>query len=91
MSENTVDNDSMRRTTQEPPRTTPEKLVLDENIFKMKLYLVDHELALQIQDEASVVFRQLSMQQVLREAVHAGLPIVAKRYRAAVDAAIEAT
>jgi len=71
------------------PRTdTP--TITSETVSKLKLYASDHETAIKIQDLAQPVFRQLTIQEILREAVHAGLPSVLKRYAAAVAAARKA-
>lgn len=69
------------------PRVTPETLVIHANTQKVKLYVADNDLALEIQEDAAPILRQLTVQEILREAIHEGLPLVQKRYRAAVDAA----
>jgi hypothetical protein len=78
----TLDNNSM------PTLAGP--IPSSDLVSKIRLYEEDHELASKVQDQAQTIFRQITLQEILREAVHAGLPIVAKRYRAAVDAAKKA-
>lgn len=73
MSQNTMEHDSMPRTT-----TT---------VSKLKLFEADHDLAVAIQNNAQPVFRQVTLQEIMREAIHLGLPLVQKRYSAAVEAA----
>lgn len=85
MTEDTVEHDMPRMVTPElePSLTT-------ETVSRMKLYADDHALALKTQEQASALFRQITLQEILREAVHEGLPLVVKRYKAAVDAAKKA-
>lgn len=85
MKQDTVEHDSMPRVTpeQEPPLTT-------ETVSRIKLYEADHDLALRAQEQASVLYRQITLQEILREAIHIGLPLVAKRYKAAAEAAKKA-
>lgn len=85
MSETTSDNaDAM------PPQRTEIAPVTTDLVSKMKLFAADHKLADKIFGEAQMVVRGMTMQQILREAVHLGLPIVARRYRSIVEAAIKA-
>ena len=73
------------------PRTvTHEPVITTETSSRVKLYVDDHKQAIEIQEEAQGLFRQLTIQEILREAIHIGLPLVAKRYRAAIKAAIDA-
>ncbi len=65
----------------------PKRPVTTESVSKIKLYVDDHKLAAAMAEEAQSVFRQLTIQELLREAIHIGLPAVIKRYRAAVEAA----
>mgnify|MGYP001616831028 CR=1 FL=1 len=82
MSENTIDPNMPRETT---PLT-----VHEDHHLKLKLYGADHKLAHDIQADAAVLFRGLTLQEILRDAIHAGLPSVQKKYRAAVEAALKA-
>lgn len=84
MTDDTVGNDMPRTITAETPPLT------SETVSKMRLYAVDYELAVKTQEQAQAMFRQLTIQEILREAVHAGLPAVVKRYAAAVAAAKKA-
>lgn len=85
MKEDTVEHDSMPRVTPEPepPLTT-------ETVSRLKLYEADHEMAVRTQELAQVLYRQITLQEILREAIHTGLPLVAKRYKAAAEAAKKA-
>jgi len=78
MTQDTIDNDMARPITPPP---------ISETVSKLKLYKADHELAIKIQQFAQPIFRQLTLQDILREAIHAGLPSVVKRYAAASVAA----
>jgi hypothetical protein len=66
------------------PRTT-------DTVSKLKLFEADHDLAVKIQNAAQPVFRQLTLQEIIREAIHLGMPLVQKRYEAAVEAVKKAT
>lgn len=85
MTEDTLEHDMPR--TEPPVEITP---MTTEVVSRIKLYEADHLLAVKTQEQAQVLFRQLTVQEVLREAVHVGLPFVIKRYKAAVEAAKKA-
>lgn len=85
MNQNTIEHDMPRTVT---PATAPP--VTSETVSKLKLYADDHELAVKIQTLVQPIFRQITLQEILREAVRAGLPAVAGRYEAAVLAARKA-
>lgn len=86
MSKNTIEHDMPRQVTPEP-----EPLVTTDLVTRVKLYEADHELAVKTQEQAQVISRQITIQEVLREAIHVGLPLVAKRYKAAAKAALKAS
>jgi hypothetical protein len=72
------------------PRETPEtKDVMENHTLKLKLFMEDYDLAHKLQVEVSPVFR-LTLQEILRDAIHAGLPLMQKRYKAAIEASIKA-
>ena len=56
-------------------------------VTSMKLYASDHKLVVDLKEKVSDVIRGITMQELLREAVHEGLPQVAARYTAAITAA----
>ena len=82
----------MSKNTIEPnmPRDTQPLAVHEDHSLKLKLYSADFDLAHNIQTDASVIFRGLTLQEILREAIHHGLPTVQKRYKAAVEAGLKA-
>lgn len=82
MSEHTMEHDMPRTVT-----TTP---LPSETVSKLKLYTEDYDEAVKLQKKAQPVFRQITLQEIYREAIHAGLPAVVKRYTAAVEAAAKA-
>jgi hypothetical protein len=84
MTENTIDTYMPRQATK------PDALVVSEQTSRLKLYEVDLEAAGDLQTEAQPIFRQLTQQEIIREAVHAGMPHVVRRYKAAVAAAATA-
>ena len=67
-----------------------ESQLTGEVVSKLKLYESDHALAVKLQEQVQPLFRQITIQEILRDAIHAGLPVVSKRYKAAVEAAKKA-
>lgn len=61
------------------PPTTPLPPITDR-VTKVKLFEDDHNEAIEIQQRGETVFRGLTLQQIVREAVRVGLPVVRKRY-----------
>lgn len=72
------------------PRKLPTEQTTTETVSRLKLYTDDHDEAVELQKQVQPIFRQLTLQEIIREAVHEGLPAVIKRYTAAVAAAKEA-
>lgn len=71
------------------PRTTahqPEELTVSDQPTRIKLYDQDHTEAQAILLEAQKLNRTCTLHEVLREALHAGLPVVARKYAAAINA-----
>lgn len=81
----------MSETTIDPnmPLVLPESK-LHRDTIRLKPFADDYQEALQIQIVASGVVRQLTVQEILRQAIREGLPTVRKRYEAAATAAIKA-
>lgn len=74
------------------PRQTPQEtatgdLPLMEEPLRLKIFEVDHTTAADVQKIGAQVIRNLSVNEVLREAIHAGLAIVARKYEAMAKAA----
>ena len=78
MIKDTIDNDMARQSTA--------ALQPGEIVSKLKLFVEDHDMALKIQKLAQPMF-QITLQEILRDAIHSGLPAVMNRYKAAVEAA----
>lgn len=53
---------------------------------RIKLYDQDHATVQQVVDVAHQFNRTITLHEVMREALHAGLPIVMRKYQAAVAA-----
>lgn len=91
MTENTIDNYMPRPATKlAEDLQRLELLAVSEQTSRLKLYEVDLEAAVDLQKEAQPIFRQLTQQEIIREAVHAGMPHVVRRYKAAIAAAATA-
>jgi hypothetical protein len=56
-------------------------------VSALKLFEADQELAVEILNQAQPHIRSLTLQEIIREAVHSGLPTVSKRYKALAEAA----
>lgn len=83
MNEHTIEHDM-------PRPVTAESALPSETVSKLKLYTADHDIAVKLQKRAQPIFRQITLQEIYREAIHVGLPAVVKRYTAAVEAAAKA-
>lgn len=75
-----------RQPTQDTP--TAELTVMEEPL-RLKVFEVDHTEAAKVQKVGGQVIRNLSVNEVLREAIHAGLPIVLRKYEALAKTAKE--
>ncbi len=54
----------------------------NESWSRLKLLEEDHALAVETQTVAQKLFRGMTIQEILRDAVHEGLPKIAHKYRA---------
>lgn len=64
----------------------PRQARTSEVTSNIRMFEDDYQLAVEIKRTTQPQFR-LSLQDIIREAIHAGLPLVRKKYEAAVEAA----
>lgn len=62
----------------------------NESWSRLKLLEEDHALALETQTVAQKLFRTVTLQEILRDAIHIGLPRIAEKYQAMAAAAKKA-
>lgn len=80
-------NDTTLTPTMPRPPTNPAELVVMDEPLRLKIFEVDHLAAAEIQKTGQQVVRNLSVNAILREAIHAGLPAVLRRYQAMLNVA----
>ena len=67
--------------------TATAELTVMEEPLRLKIFEADHTLAGEIQKVGQQAVRNLTLNEILREAIHAGLPVIARRYEAMANAA----
>lgn len=71
----------MPKIDEEPQELTTGDVV----ITSLRLYSTDHDRLSDLKEKVSPLFRTMTIQELIREAVHIGLPVVEARYRAALQ------
>lgn len=83
-------SDSHADDTPMPQQDTPDTDV-NENPARLRILTTDQAVAADIVREAKEVLPDITIQTVLRDAIHAGLPVVRRKMKAICDAAKKTT